>query len=88
MPRFLIERDVGRLTRQEIDDAGARSVAVLGEMSGITWIKSHVSAADGKIFCEYEAVDEEKILEHARRAGLPANKITRIELSISPDMFV
>ncbi|HVS15147.1 MAG TPA: DUF4242 domain-containing protein [Thermoanaerobaculia bacterium] len=87
MPRYLIERHVGQLSEQELEAAAARSLAVLREMSGVTWIKSHVSAAEGKIFCEYEAADEQRILEHARRAGLPADKITEIRLTISPDMF-
>jgi hypothetical protein len=87
MPRYLIERTVGTLTQEELEDAATRSLSVLGDMSGITWIKSHVSAADGKIFCEYEAANEEKIREHARRAGLPVDKITEIRLSISPEMF-
>jgi hypothetical protein len=87
MPRYLIERHVGEISEKELEAAAARSLAALRDMSGITWIKSHVSAAEGKIFCEYEAVDEQRILEHARRASLPADKITEIRLTISPDMF-
>ena len=60
---------------------------ILAEMDGVTWIRSYVSHADGKIFCEYEAPNAELIREHARRAGLPADAVREIQLTISPDMF-
>jgi len=56
-------------------------------MKDVTWIRSYVSHADGKIFCEYEAPSAERIREHARRAGLPADKIMEIAITISPEMF-
>jgi hypothetical protein len=87
MPRFIIERNTGPLTRDQLDAAGRRSNAVLAEMDGVTWIRSYVSHADGKIFCEYEAPNADLIREHARRAGLPADAVREIELTISPDMF-
>jgi len=87
MPRYIIERNTGQLTREQLDAAGRLSNQVLAEMEGVTWIRSYVSHADGKIFCEYEAPNAELIREHARRAGLPADAIREIELTISPDMF-
>jgi len=88
MPRYIIERTVGTLTKEELDAAGKKSVEVLEEMGGVfVWIKSYVSEAEGKIYCEYDAPNPEAIMEHARRAGLPADKISEIKLEISPDMF-
>jgi hypothetical protein len=88
VPRYIIERDVGRLTPDELRTAGLRSTRVLAAMTGVVWIKSYVSDAEGKIYCEYEAPDAEAVLEHARRAGLPANRISEVSLEISPAMFV
>jgi hypothetical protein len=88
LPRYIIERDVGRLTPDQLRTAGLQSNRVLAGMSGVVWIKSYVSDAEGKIYCEYEAPDAEAVLEHARRAGLPANRISEVSLEISPDMFV
>ena len=88
MPRYIIEREVGRLTADELRTTGLRSNAVLAEMSGVVWIKSYVSDAEGKIYCEYEAPDADAVLEHARRSGLPANRISEVSLEISPSMFV
>ena len=88
MPRFIIERQVGKLTPDELRTAGLRSNAVLSEMNGVVWIKSYVSDAEGKIYCEYEAPNADAVLQHARRAGLPADRISEVSLEISPSMFV
>ena len=53
-------------------------------MPEVAWIRSHVSLIEGKIYCEYDAPDEESIREPARRAGLPADRITWVELEINP----
>ncbi len=91
MPRYIIERSVGQLTKEQLDAAGKKSNQVLAEMKtemkGVVWIKSFVSEAEGKIYCEYDAPNPEAIREHARRAGLPADKISLVALEISPDMF-
>lgn len=87
MPRYIIERNVGALTPEQLDAASRQSIAVIAEMDGVVWIKSYVSHAEGKIYCEYDAPNEEAVREHARRAGLPVDKISEIELEISPAMF-
>jgi hypothetical protein len=87
MPRFIIERNVGKITRQELEAAGRKSNEVLDSMSGVVWIRSYVSDTDGKIYCEYDAPNAEAIREHARRAGLPADRIVEVALEINPQMF-
>ena len=87
MPRYLIERTVGTLTRHEIDAGSRRSIEVLADMPGVVWIRSFISDVDGKIYCEYEAPNPEAIREHARRVGLPVDRIIEVALEISPAMF-
>lgn len=87
MPRFIIEREVGTLTPEQLDAAGRKSVEVLSGMTGVVWIRSYVSDIDGKIYCEYDAPDAEAVREHARRAGLPADRVVEVSLEISPAMF-
>jgi hypothetical protein len=87
MPRYIIERSVGRMSRAELDAAGRRSNEVLDGMTGVVWIRSYVSDVEGKIYCEYDAPSVEAVLEHARRAGLPADRVSEIALEISPAMF-
>jgi hypothetical protein len=87
MPRYIIERSVGVLSREELDTAGRRSNEVIAGMPGIIWIRSYVSDAEGKIYCEYDAPSVEAVLEHARRAGLPVDHVSEVALEISPAMF-
>lgn len=87
MPRYIIERNVGDLSKEDLEAAGKKSVEVLAGMPDVVWIKSFISEAEGKIYCEYEAPNPEAIREHARLAGLPADKISEVALEISPDMF-
>lgn len=87
MPRYIIERDVGEVTQEELEAAARKSNQVLSDMPDVVWIKSYFSEAEGKIYCEYDAPNPEAIREHARRAGLPADKISEVALEISPSMF-
>lgn len=87
MPRYIIERVVGKLTREELEAAAKKSLAAIDAMEGVVWIKSYISEAEGKIYCEYDAPNPEAIMEHARRAGLPANRISEVAIEVSPDMF-
>ena len=87
MPRYIIERNVGDVSMVDFEAVGRRSVEVLETLEGVVWIKSYVSEAEGKVFCEYDAPSPEAIREHARLAGLAVNKISEIKMEISPDMF-
>ena len=87
MPRYLIERSVPNLTRELVDTAARQSMAVLAAMPEVRWIRSYVSDADGKIYCEYDAPSVDAVYEHARRAGLPVDRVTEVALEISPAMF-
>ncbi len=87
MPRYIIERDVGQVSLEDLHATGRKSNAVLAEMEGVVWIRSYVSDAEGKIYCEYEAPSPEAVMEHANRTGIPANRISEISMEINPDMF-
>lgn len=87
MPRYIIERSVPGITREELDAAARRAIAVAADMPGVQWIRSYISEAEGKIYCEYDAPDPEIIREHAKRSGLPADKISLVTLEVEPSMF-
>ncbi len=88
MPRYIIERTVGPISKADLEAAARKSKEVLAMMPGVVWIKSYISEAEGKIYCEYDAPNPEAILEHARLAGLPADRISEVSLEVSPAMFV
>lgn len=86
MPKYLIHRTVGSLSDEQIQAAGDESNDVLAQMSGIRWIRSYYSADEGKIYCEYEALNLDLLLEHARRAGLPFDSASVVR-ELDPTMF-
>ncbi len=86
MQKYVIERELagaGALSEDELRAMSLRSIAVLGELgSRIQWMHSYVT--DNKVYCVYLAPDEETIREHARRAGLPADRIAAVRKLIDP----
>ena len=86
MPKFVIERNIpgaGKFTPEQLRAASQKSVEVLSKLgTEIQWIHSYV--AGDKIYCIYLAPSEELINEHARLAGFPADRITRIDTIIEP----
>jgi hypothetical protein len=86
MPKFVIERHIpnaGKLTAEQLRAASQKSREVLCKLgTDIQWIHSYV--AGDMIYCIYIAPSEELIKEHARQAGLPADKITRVAAIIEP----
>jgi hypothetical protein len=86
MPRYVIERDVqniGTLSDDQIREISLASLRALGELGPrIQWIHSYVT--DNKVYCIYLAPDEETIAEHARRAGLPADRISTVRRLLDP----
>ncbi len=48
----------------------------------IQWLQSYVTG--DKVYCVYLATDEAMIREHARRVGLPANRVSAVRRLIDP----
>ena len=88
MPRYIIERNVGAVTRAGMDEASRNSKEVLARLPGVVWIRSYVSEKEGKIYCEFDAPGPEGILEHSRLSGQRADRISEIALEIDPTMFL
>ena len=82
MPRYVIEREIpgaGKLSAEELQAISQKSVSVLGELGPkIQWIESFVTG--DKIYCIYQAPDEEIIMKHAKMGGFPANRVEEIRL--------
>jgi hypothetical protein len=80
MPKFVIERDVpgaGNLSEAQLREISQQSVNVLKEMGPqIQWLHSYVTG--DKVYCVYIAPDEATIREHAKRVGLPANRVSAV----------
>jgi hypothetical protein len=86
MPKFVIEREVpgaGNLSEAQVRELSQKSVNVLREMGPqIQWLHSYVTG--DKVYCVYLAPDETAIKEHAKRVGIPANRISAVRRLIDP----
>jgi Protein of unknown function (DUF4242) len=86
MPKFVIEREIpgaGNLSDAELQEVSRKSVAALkGIGPEIQWLQSYVTG--DKVYCVYLAPDEAMIREHAKRVGLPANRISAVRRLIDP----
>ncbi len=86
MPKFVIEREmpgVGKLAAGDLKSASQNSCSVLAKLGPkIQWVESFVT--DDKIYCVYLSPDEATVREHARLAGLPANRISAVRRMIDP----
>lgn len=80
MPQFVIEREIpgaGKLSEAELREVSLRSLSVLNQMGPqIQWLHSYVT--EDKVYCVYLAPDEDTIREHARRTGMPADRVSAV----------
>lgn len=88
MPRYIVERNMGAMTPEDIEATGRKSTEALAQIDGVVWIRSYISHAEGKVYCEYDAPSREAVMEVSRLAGLPVDRISEINLEISPTMFM
>jgi len=82
----VIERDIpgaGSLSETQIRELALRSLETLKEMGPqIQWLQSYVT--EDKLDCVYLAPDEDSIREHARRVGIPADRVAAVRRLIDP----
>jgi hypothetical protein len=89
MPQYVIERNLpgaGKLSDKEIQGISAKSNSVLSGMNAegttIEWLQSYVTG--DKIYCVYNAPNEQAVREHAKRGGFPADKVSSVNRVINP----
>jgi Protein of unknown function (DUF4242) len=84
--QFVIEREIpgaGTLSDTQIRDVSLRSLQALKAMGPqIQWLHSYVT--EDKVYCVYLAPDEDSIREHARLAGMPADRVSAVRRLIGP----
>ena len=86
MNKYIIERDmpgIGKLTGLELREISQKACAsIKGMGAGIRWLHSYVTG--DKVFCVYEADNEELIRESSKLINLPITRITLVEDVVSP----
>jgi hypothetical protein len=86
MPKYVIERSipgVGGSTPQDLHAISQKSCNVLEEMGPrVQWVESFVT--QDKVYCIYNAENEDAVREHARKGGFPADSVARVMSRIDP----
>jgi hypothetical protein len=86
MPKYVIERaipGIGAAKAAELQAISQKSCGVLQELGpDVQWVHSYVTG--DKIYCVYNAANEELVREHAKRGGFPANSVSRVLAVIDP----
>ena len=86
MPKYFIEREIpgaGKLTPAELRAISQKSCGVLNQLGPrIQWVQSYVTG--DKVYCVYNAPNEDLIRKHASQGGFPANRISAVTAIIDP----
>lgn len=86
MPKFVIEREIpgaGQLSAAQLQAISQKSCSVLTTLGPqIQWVHSYVTG--DKVYCVYNAPNEEMVRRHATEGGFPANRISKVSAIIDP----
>ena len=89
MPEFVIERHVPGVhlvTEEQLREESLKSLEALRELGPeIQWLRSYIT--EDKIYCVYLAPDEALIRAHARKMGLPADRVSAVRRMIDPALL-
>jgi hypothetical protein len=87
MPRYIIQRNLGRVTMPELEAAARKSKQVReASFPDITWEHSHVvQTKDGlRTYCVYAGPSVDRVKAHAAAAGLPADEVLDLVTDVDP----
>ncbi|MGI8618977.1 MAG: DUF4242 domain-containing protein [Gemmatimonadaceae bacterium] len=87
MPRYIVSRTLPPLSSQELNTVGKNVVAACDQISGMRWIRSHLTADGKHSFCEFDAPNAEACRQHAKIAELPVDDVVEIGAEIGPEQF-
>jgi hypothetical protein len=76
MPLYVIERKFA--DRLDLTGDDVRAIDAVNGEEGVDWLFSFISADKLRTYCLYEAPSPDAILEAARRANVPADKIVEV----------
>ena len=86
MPKYIVEREIlnaAALSAAELRGIAKRTCEVIQQLGPrIQWVMSYVT--EDKLTCVYIAPNPDLIREHARRGGLPADRVLEVWNVIDP----
>ena len=82
MPKYVIE-GVGKMSPDQLQAISQTSCGVIRNLGpDIQWVHSYVTG--DKIYCIYNAANEQIVRDHAKQGGFPANSVAQVTSIIDP----
>ena len=85
MPLYVIERKFA--DRLELTGDDVRAIDAINGEEGVDWLFSFISADKLRTYCLYEAPSPDAIMDAARRANVPADKIVEVSKFVPAEML-
>ncbi len=86
MKTYVIEREIpgaGKFTPEQLKGIAQKSCNVVKDMGpSIRWVHSYVTK--NKLYCIYEAENEELVRKHAKLGEFPCNSVQEVASMFSP----
>lgn len=86
MPTFVIERTIagiGAASAADLQAIARTSCDVLSSMGPeVQWVQSYVTG--DKVYCIYNATNEQQVREHARLGGFPVDSVAQVVTTLDP----
>jgi Nickel responsive protein SCO4226-like len=85
MPLYLIERTFAEQLDLTSDDV--RLIEDVNQDVGVSWLFSFLSADRHRSYCLYEAPSPAAIVEAARRANVPVDKVVEVSRFVPAELL-
>jgi hypothetical protein len=85
MPLYVIERAFAE--RLELPEDVVRRIDDVNADEGVSWLFSFITADRLHTYCLYEAPSPDAIVEAARRANVPADKIVEVSKFVPAEVL-
>jgi hypothetical protein len=85
MPLYVIEREFAERLDLTADDV--RLIDGVNAEEGVSWLFSFISADKLHTYCLYEAPSPDAIVEAARRANVPADKVVEVSRFVPAELL-
>jgi hypothetical protein len=75
------------LSSEQLNAVGKKVVEACGQIPGMQWVHSHLTADGKHSFCEFLAPNPDACRQHAQLAGLPVDDVIPVQDEIGPQLF-
>lgn len=87
MALYRIRRNVGAVTKEDMDASAFRAIVCAVQFPGLKWQRSFWDQEAGEMDCFYEARNPSDLEEHARVARIPCDEVHEVN-EILPETYV